>query len=87
MDNSDVSQNRTMKGDEMSLNNAEEKPVVRMDIKRLIEASANNMLSELSHDCQVNEKHGKGESEEVCLAEMKLNSEKQGNPNNPFHTR
>ena len=75
MDNGDVSQNRMMKGDEMSVEYAEEKPAEKMDIKRLIEASANNMLSELSHDCQVNEKHEKDESEEACLAEMKLNSE------------
>ena len=70
----------------MSVDNAEEKPVEKMDIKRLIEASANNMLSELLHDCQMNEKHEKNESKEDCLAEMKLNSEKQVNPNNPFHT-
>ena len=60
----------------MSVDNAEDQPIKKMDIKQLIEASTNNMLSELSHDCQVNEKHEKDESEEACLSEMKLNSEK-----------
>ncbi len=76
MDNSGVSQNRMMKGDEMSVEHAEQKTAEKMDIKRLIEASANNMLSELSYDCQVNEKHEKDECEEAYLAEMKLNSDK-----------
>jgi len=70
----------------MSVDNAEDQPIKKMDIKQLIEASTNNMLSELSHDCHVNENHKKDEYEEACLAEMKLNSEKQANPNNPFHT-
>ena len=75
-----------MKGDVMSIEHKEDQPVKTMDIKRLIEASSNNMLSELSYDCQEHEQDKNDECIKSCLSEMKLNSEKQANPNNPFHT-
>ena len=78
--------NRIMKGDEMSVDYRENQPAKKMDIKRLIEASANNMLSELSCDCRVHGQYKKDACEEDCLSEMKFNNEKQVNPNNPFYT-
>ena len=45
-----------MKGDGMPTEHKVDRSVETMDVKRLIEASSNNMISELSHACQVN--HG-----------------------------
>ena len=70
----------------MSVDYRENQPAKKMDIRRLIEASSNNRLSELSCDCKIYEQHKKDECQKACLSEIKLNSEKQVNPNNPFHT-
>lgn len=75
-----------MKGDEMSVDYRENQPAKKMDITRLIEAVSNNRLSELSCDCQKHEQHKKDECKKACLPEIKLNREKQGNPDNPIHT-
>ena len=44
-----------MKGNGMPIDQKEDKSAETMDIDRLIEASSNNMTSELSHAFQVNE--------------------------------
>ena len=55
-----------------------------MDVKRLIEAASNNMLSELSRERQVYEMHGLDKCSKLDLVEIEM-KEREGNPNNPFN--
>lgn len=68
---------RIIKGDEVSTDYRKHQDEKRMDIKQLIEASSNNMLSELSRDCQISENIEKEKCSHEDLFEIEMKEEKR----------